>query len=196
STRHSSARGRMDAFLAKYDEAGRLVWVQQAGSTSTVGTTERADRVALDGNGHVYVAGLFKAVGLFGSGSDAPQLVSAGEADYFVAQYDESGNVNWAIRIGTELDDTLIGDLAADGLGNVYFSFLGYPGTMVRDTTGIHSVPDIGSGDICTVKINSDGNFQWAVVIGSSFNDSANALAVAPNGDLLVSGIFFWCWIW
>jgi len=88
--------GRSDAFLAKYDASGNLLWTRQFGTSDY----DYGTAVAADTKGNVYIAGH----------SSRPW------SDAFIAKYDGSGNLLWTREIlGSEAPS-----LAVDVLGNVY----------------------------------------------------------------------------
>ena len=70
--------GREDSFVAKYDDAGNVVWVKGAGGLSE----DRGTGVSMDGEGHCYVTGWFESVNTF----DEISITSTGGRDLFVAK--------------------------------------------------------------------------------------------------------------
>lgn len=102
-----SNAGSDDAFLAKYDSAGSLLWTQQFG---TSGSDVSSDLMA-DGEGNVYVLGQ-SAAGL-NEGSGATSA--------FVRKYDSAGALLWTQQLES-LVSPLRAGVSADGRGNVYFS--------------------------------------------------------------------------
>jgi len=45
-----------------------------------------------------------------------------------------------------------------------------------------------GGGDVLVMKLSPSGEVEWAKTYGGSGDDVANALAIAPNGDVIVAG--------
>ena len=81
-----------DAFVARYNRAGTLLWVRQAGGF----TNDDARGVATDGQGNAYVTGGFGEVATFSQFT----LKSAGQSDIFVAKYDPEGQLLWVRQAG------------------------------------------------------------------------------------------------
>lgn len=96
-----------DAFVAKYDSAGVLIWFQQLG---IIGSDYGADLMA-DHDGNVYVLG-YAASGLDGG---------SGGAGGFVRKYDGAGNLLWTVQ-SASVTGAIRSGVSTDGLGNIYFS--------------------------------------------------------------------------
>ncbi len=47
-----------------------------------------------------------------------------------------------------------------------------------------------GSGDVFIVKLTGDGDLAWARTLGGTLEDRHGAIAISPNGDVTVSGLF------
>ncbi len=72
------AAGPYDAFVAKYDSTGALLWLKQVGgSGSSIG-----HRVAADVSGHAYLTGEFDGAASFG----VTNFTGAGGTDFFLAR--------------------------------------------------------------------------------------------------------------
>lgn len=80
-TTTKTSAGNYDLFVARYDPAGTLQWVQTAGGTNS----DEATAIALDSNGNAYVTGSFYATATFGRTSKA----SAGLYDMFIGRLDK-----------------------------------------------------------------------------------------------------------
>ncbi len=99
--------GDRDAFVARYDGEGTLIWIRQFG-------TDVADcpfGAAPDGAGGVFVGGHTYG-DLFGE----PQL---GLGDAFIVHYDAIGNQVDVVQFGTP-EFEQVKNLAADGEGGVF----------------------------------------------------------------------------
>jgi hypothetical protein len=98
--------GARDAFLAKYDTAGSLLWTRQLGTAGS----DQASSVVVDSLGNPYISG--STNGSLGG-------PSAGDQDFFLAKYDPAGNIQWARQTGTgnrEINNGLVIDFA----GNIF----------------------------------------------------------------------------
>ncbi len=129
------------------------------------------------------------AVGSFSGFFDMQDtvIVTQGVTDGFVARVDGSGSVVWVRAIGGAGVDRAL-DVTVDGNGNV--AVVGqFAGTMVVGGTTLTS--NAGSLDAFVALYNATGTLQWATAMGGPGNaDRASAVALAPNGSVLVGGDF------
>jgi hypothetical protein len=97
-----------DAWIARYDRDGNLLWVRQFGS----GVDDRLNSASPDGAGGVYLGGLtFASLG----------TSSAGNGDAWLARFDGAGRRLWIEQLGSS-DFDCAWATAEDGLGGVYLS--------------------------------------------------------------------------
>lgn len=85
-----------DAFLAKYDADGQLLWAANISGENN----EMGDAVAVDSAGRVYASGHFINSIDADPGPDAFTLSGVGDFDVFVAQYDADGALLQAFSAG------------------------------------------------------------------------------------------------
>lgn len=103
--------------------------------------------------------------------------------------FSQSPNWLWAKRIGSAQSYDGGACKAIDDAGNMYMcgSFSGQtdfdPGPGTYNMTAI-------AADIFVLKLDSANNFIWAISMGSSLADGANALALDGAGNLYISGSF------
>ena len=134
--------------------------------------TDRGQSIATDGQGNQYVTGQITT--LYGP---SPNI--------FVKKYDPNGNRIWSVSAGGTGDDEGLG-IAVDGAGYVYVT--GYfSGTA---TFGSHTLTTNGSKDIFVAKLDSNGNWLWAVKAGGAGNDEGHGIAVDGAGNAYVTGCF------
>ncbi len=100
-------KGGTDAFVAKFDPQGALLWVVQFGS----GADDFIEGITLDRYGFLYVAGW--TMGSMPGGAEQPVVppenANAGLADVFVAKIHTGGTIRWIKQFGTDKDDFAYG---------------------------------------------------------------------------------------
>lgn len=142
-------------------------------------------RITTDASGNSYVLGQFTGTVSMGSIS----LVSAGSNDLFVAKLDPAGTYLWAQRLGGTGTE-YVGGIAVDAAGNVLVTGT-FANTMALGSTTLtaSSVSAFASGFVA--KYSAGGSWLWAKRFGSYFsNRTPPNIAVAPNGDVLLTGTF------
>ena len=160
---------------------GGYLWSRAFGGTTfTDSVTVRA--VAGAANGDLVVAGYFSGTVNFGGGN----LTSAGGNDIFVAQYSsDTGAPVWVRRYGGTSNDFAAG-LAADANGNVVLSG-GFSGSV---DFGGGPLTSAGGYDVFAMRLSPSGDHLWSRRYGGTGDDSAAGMAVAANGDVVVTGTF------
>lgn len=162
----------IDAWVAKYDSSGKLLWKQQLG---LFGPRVTFVSVATDSLGNVYVSG-----GTDGSLAGASQ----GKYDALVVKYNSSGNLVWKRQLGTS-DDEGASAVATDNLGNVYISG-DTRGSLAR-TNNVDAEGYVRN-DAWVAKYTSSGDLLWKRQLGSSNDDYSNGAATDSNGNIYISG--------
>jgi len=128
---NNSHAGGLDAFLAKYDAYGGLLWTRQFGTDGW----DLCNALSIDSSGDIYVTG--ETNGLLGD-------TSFGYHDGFVAKFQADGNMMWLQQFGTaEIDRSW--DIATDLLGNVY---------VAGDTRGAFGAENAGHLDGFLAKLS------------------------------------------
>ncbi len=154
--------GSSDAFLAKYDPAGSLVWGRQVGTTDD--EYANAYGVAVDQTGNIYMSGSTHG-SLFGT--------HVGPfADAYLAKYDAAGNRLWGRQLVTSTDETDT-RVAVDSGGNAYIS-------------GRRS----GLENVFVAKYDSAGSLQWTKQVGTP-GDTSAGLSADNLGNIYVAGYTF-----
>ncbi|MFG0283688.1 MAG: SBBP repeat-containing protein [Phycisphaerales bacterium JB039] len=158
--------GGVDAFLAKYDASGAVLWVRQIGTPSS----EWCHGVAVDSSGNAYIAGR-----TFGSlGGPKPSIPS----DVFLAKYDPSGARLWVRQLGSTSPDWCFA-VAVDGAGNAYISGM---------TEGSLGGPYVDNGDAILAKYDPSGTLLWVRQLGTRGVDIAYGVATDTAGNAYISG--------
>ena len=160
-----------DAFVAKYDNDGTLLWNTFMGSA----TDDNAASIAVDGDGNVYVTGNSDATW------GAPINPYVGGKDIFVAKLDTNGALQWSTFSGNVGDDEGKG-IGVDGDGNIYLT------GVSSATWGAPVIAYSGGTDAFSAKLNNAGVLQWNTFMGSATNDSGNSLTVDGSGNVFITG--------
>jgi hypothetical protein len=172
--------GTMDIFVAKLDNQGAWQWAVNAGGPKS----DEGFGIAVDEEGNSYITGLFYWYAYFGD-TNLSSLGGISDPDVFVAKLDTNGNWQWAVRGGGYIGDAGYG-IAVDDSGNSYvtghFMWSAYFGSFYLTSQG--------SADVFVVKLDPNGNYQWAVSGGGSLADYVCDIAVDSDGNTYITGDF------
>ncbi|AUX44327.1 uncharacterized protein SOCE26_057910 [Sorangium cellulosum] len=175
--------GGKDAFVARLDSAGNLLWSRRFGGADD----ESGDAVLLEHGGNALVTGSFRGSVSFGG---AP-LVSAGGTDTFVARLDTSGAHLWSRRYGGEGDD-VVTDLESQPPPRASAAYI--VGSRCSGAEPGCGVP-LGPGhDAIERAFAIDGTLSSGEppLFGEHVErQPVSAVATDPSGNVIVHGKFF-----
>ncbi len=178
STTFSESLGN-DAFVAKLNNSGDVIWAIQLNSDIIV----NRPLLALDPSGYPYLTGAFKGVTAFGS----IDLTSAdADEDIFIAKFDPStGNTVWAKQFGGEKVQSGT-SLSINSSGDVYFAGCFFDSSAFGDITLVAS----GGLDAYVGKMNSSGEIVWIKQISGPDWENAISIDLDFEGNCYVAGYF------
>ncbi len=162
--------GAYDAFIAKYNTTGHVVWAK---SISTGTTINYAYSLSVDDTANVIIAGNF-GNGTITFGASTITNSNAGTYDLFIAKYDSLGNAQWANTTGGA--GSVANGVAKDVTGNIYLSgnysdSSFYFGTNLLLNAGINT----GTTDMFVAKYS-----QGATIV-VNVTSPAYGIALYPN---------------
>jgi len=205
----SFGAGKWDVYVVKLDANGNLQWTRTIGGkkedvgTSLIQTSDGGYAIAgfttsfgagewdvyvvkLDANGNLQWT---KTIGGPES-EEGYSLIQTSDGGYAIAGYaksfgavkwdvyvvklDANGNLQWTKTIGgpeSEIGNSLI--QTSDG------------GYAITGTTGSFGV---GEADVYVVKLDANGNLQWAKTIGGPESEIGNSLIQTSDGSYAITG--------
>ena len=168
--------GGSDIMVVRYDADGNVINARDfGGSSSDAGGSlvKLSDGYVLSG----YLGG--GSAENFGSGAT---LSSVG-GDGFIAKFNTNHTVAWKKLLGGTSGDYVTGIARMPDNGVVAVGQFG--GTI---NLGGSNLSSAGNEDIFLVRYAADGTHVWSKRFGSSGQEEASGLAVAPNGDIVLVG--------
>jgi hypothetical protein len=173
----SYSGGGQDAFLAKYDAKGNLVFGKVFGSTINAVATG----LAVDSKGAIYLVGRFSGKLSFGGKT----MTGYGGGDAFVAKFGSGGAHLWSKRYGSNFTSKVT-SVAVDAKDNPLIA------GSFRGTIGFGGKTFSASffDDVFMAKLDSQGNHIWSHRYGSGQHEYATRIALDAQGDVYFVGLF------
>ena len=157
-----------------------FLWTNGIGDT----LSDYGSCIAVDGNGNVFTAGIFRGTVDFDPGAGTFNLTSdtVGYNDIFISKSDSNGNFIWAKQIGGPGGDECF-SITLDAFGNFYMTGLFSRTVDFDPDTGVFNLTSLAlNGDIFILKLSNAGNFVWAKAMGGIQNSIGISVAVDPLG--------------
>jgi hypothetical protein len=174
--------GGTDIFVAEIDTNGTFGWAKSAGGAST----DFPQGIALDSAGNVIVTGNFSSSSCTFS---TVSLTCTGNADIFIVKYNSSGNTIWAKgATGTKGDWGY--SVKTSTNGSIYVTGDFQSATLKLGNITLTNTSILQQEDLFCVKMDSNGNYLWALKSTGQGDESPVSLTVTESGIIYLSGTF------
>lgn len=176
------AEGGVDAFLAKYDSMGQLLWTEIMGGPAG----DQGRYVTVDAEQNVIAGGWISSY--LSIPSSFTFVVGDREEDAFAVKYQPNGDLIWAKVIGGTFDERIYA-IGTDEHSDIYFmgtldSLLVINGDSLRNRHLNRPT------DIFVLKYDSLGNYKWGQTLGHYYNDFCYDLIVPNSRTLYMAGSY------
>ncbi len=171
--------GGYDAFLAKMDPDGKIIWVKSGGGMAY----DRAHAVTADENGYSYISGMS-----YGSSISFDHLSLDQRDDryyHFLARYKPDGTVDWITHLESN-DGWPAYQMDVDPYGNVYTA--GTYNDYLRLPSGLEFASP-GAGNSWVASYTDAGDMRWIKTNqGSSGMTGLYGLDVFGVDNVVIAG--------
>jgi hypothetical protein len=178
-----ASAGGSDAFLAKFDLDGHLLWTKRIGGPKD----DEGRAVAAGRNGEVWVCGNFEASPSIGPDGGGLDMTNAGQSDVFLLRLDATGRMLWSGQIGGPGEDTCEG-MAATNAGGVAVIGEFWHTADIDPGPGVTSYASHGKTDAFLVSLDGFGRTLWSQQFGETGADLGLAVAADRFGSVYTTG--------
>ena len=168
-----------DAFLAKFNPTGKLLFSTLFGGTNQ----DYATDIALDNSDNIYITG-------YTGSSDFPtknayNSTLGGNLDAFIAKFDSTGNLLFSTLIGGN-DFDVAKAIAINSLGNIFIT----GNTLSSNFPVLNALDSVKNSNLdCFIsQFNSSGGLISSTYFGGNDYDQVNSLAIDSSNNLLITG--------
>ncbi len=172
-----------DAFLVKFDTAGRRIWGTYYGGTGADGNTSIG--AACDEQGYIYLTGNTQSASGIAS-SNGYITTRPGGHDMFLARFKPDGTIDWSTYYGGAGNDYGV-DAAVGTAGDVYVAGYTQSDNGIA-TAGTHQQHYGGVRDAFLVKFSPQGQLLWGTYYGGDNYDEAITVTCDHTGNVLMAG--------
>ena len=182
-----TSAGGYDIFVSKLDANGNFIWAKSMGGSGS--GYDSGEAIAVDGNGNVYIVGIFENTADFDPGPDTYNLTSVGSGDGYISKLDANGNFVWAVSMGGTSHDKA-NDIALDKNGNVIITGFFMNTVDFDPDAGTYNLTSAGIGDIFISELDSSGNFILAKAMGGTGDDQGRDIVLDNSENIYITGSF------
>lgn len=181
-----TAKGLSDIFISKVNPEGELVWVKSYGALDN----DYTNGISVDDDGNIYVTGVFQQTVNFNPDGAGGVVTSNGFHDVFILKLDSAGDFIWVKSLGSSNYEEAA-SISPDNLGNVYVTGFFFSPIDFDPSDGEFVMNSSGNGNAFFMKLDADGNFQWAKQIGGAHGSAyGKSVRTLENGNVVILGEF------
>lgn len=165
--------GQSDAWVAKLDNGGNLLWSKCLGGT----LREQAYDVVTTPDGGYLLAGYADSQ----DGDVTGNHATPGWSDFWAVKLDNTGTIQWQKCYGGGYNEQAYSVANTPDGG---YLLAGYAQSLDGDVTCNTNIYSTG----WVIKISSTGTLLWEKVLGGDYYDEENSVRPTPDGGCIVAG--------
>jgi len=176
----STLDGFDDAFIAKFNDLGMLLWGTYYGGSGE----EIGNGIAVDPSNNIAVVGSTSSPDNITSAKAFQPVYAGGPQDAFVAYFTSAGANVWSTYYGGPNPDYGQG-VCFDAYNDVVIAGATFSSTGISNVNGSPQRSINGSYDAFLAKLTPQGQQIWGTYFGGTLYDFANAVACNTTTDRL-----------
>jgi len=167
-----------DAYFAKYNDAGQLLWLHRIGGF----VYDSSIIIDYHDPDSIYIAGYSSANNAIQGELGMTQAY--GLEDGFLSKYNEHGEQQWVIRLGGTSNDRINGMVCG------HDNYVYVCGTTGSDSIGNETSAQnsLGALDGFIAKYDNRGQIVWLHRIGGDSYDDLNVITIDSDNNIYVAG--------
>lgn len=174
-----------DMYVLKLDLDGNFIWARHF-----EGGYDRGSSIKVHSSGNIFATGYYYDSIDLDPGVGVQTETALGLGDSYVLKLNSFGDLIWGKSFGGTNNDRS-NEIEVDDQQNVYVSGL-FKGTSDFDPgPNVASMTSEGDFDPFLLKLDANGNFQWAHNYGGSINDRKISVDLDVSGNIFVTGWFY-----
>ncbi len=177
--------GGEDMFVAELDEDGNYLWSGHMGSAQN----DHSVSIKTTASGNIYISGYYMGVADLNPSDSAESYLTTNNQATFVEKLNANHEFLWAKSMGGAAFD-YCQSMSLDENENIYTCGMFGGAGDFDPGDGSFYLYAVGEKDIFMSKLNSDGEFTWAISMGGPEIESAQSIAYDGNGNVYICGNF------
>lgn len=174
--------GGHDAFVARLDSCGALVWCTYFGTTAY----DSGEKIAFSPVDQTVVITGFSAASGLPTNAGSFQQTNNGGYDAFLCKIDLTGHSVWCTYFGKSGSD-LSYDLAIDNTGHIAMGGTS-TSTNLYTTSSSFQQAFNGSTDAYIARFSRQGQMQWCTYYGGNGTEDIHVLCTDEDGNIIGAG--------
>ncbi len=183
-----NAQNNKDAFLAKYDANGNIVWAKDIAWGENV---QKGTCVNVSNSGYITMGGFFKDTIIFGDTVGAANsdtlIYKKNKKNSFIAKFNNNGNYIFSKQIYTNNASMLLNALSLYNGDNFYLGGYFTDSLFIDNDT---LVADNHSSDIAIINFDAFGNVIWAKRFGDDNVEKIFGIESDESNNIYITGAF------
>jgi gliding motility-associated-like protein len=175
-----------DAFIAKFDNNGNILWSTFYGGEDL----DYGTGVVTDANNNIFVCGFTSSTAQIATPGSYQPTYGGGTLndanDGFLAKFTPNGSISWATYYGGPSFDRCYG-IAMDNTGSVFITGTANSVSNIASANAFQKTAG-GNGDAFLAKFTNAGTRVWATYYGGPGQDISFAAAVDSKENIIIGG--------